>query len=77
MAENRIFVQASMPATLNRGAARLTDYRTLFETVMAWHKLPLDQKEMTTVEVLGGAIYYPKQIDRLYMGPYSATTMKA
>lgn len=71
MDDNRIFVQASVPATLNNGADALTDYRTLFEAVLAWHRLPLDQKKSTTVEVLGGPIYCPNEIERLYMGPHS------
>ncbi len=77
MADKRIFVQASVPATLNKGTNGLTDYQTLFEAVMTWHRLPLSQKKLTLVTILGGPIYYPSQIERLYMGPHSATTMKA
>ena len=77
MADNRIFVQASVPATLNNGTDGLTDYQTLFEAVMSWHRLPSGQKKLATVEVLGGPIFHRNQIKRLYMGPYSAMAMKA
>ena len=70
-------IQASVPATLNNGTDGLTNYQTLFEAVMSWHRLPSGQKKLATVEVLGGPIFHRNQIKRLYMGPYSATTMKA
>jgi hypothetical protein len=68
MTADRIFVDASVLATLNHGKSELSDYQTLFEAVMAWHKLPLRQKKLTTVEVLGGPTFSPYQIERLYMG---------
>lgn len=75
MTDNRILVEASAFAILNHGKDGLADYQTLFELVMAWHKLPAGRKKFTTVEVLGGPTYHPNQIKRLYMGPRSATTI--
>jgi hypothetical protein len=71
MANDKIFVQASVPATLNNGTGGLTDYQTIFEAVMSWHRLPSGQKNLATVEVLGGPIYHSHQIECLYMGPSS------
>ena len=38
--DDKIYVDAGQPATLNNGAGRQTDCRTLQEAVMAWHRLP-------------------------------------
>jgi hypothetical protein len=37
---HKIYVDAEQPATLKNGAGKLTDYATLQEAVMAWHRLP-------------------------------------
>jgi hypothetical protein len=44
----KIYVDAGQPATLNNGTGRLTDYRTLQEAVMAWHRLPPEQTKRAT-----------------------------
>jgi hypothetical protein len=41
--DDKIYVDAGQPATLNNGAGKLTDYRTLQGAVMAWHLLPPEQ----------------------------------
>jgi len=38
-ADEKIYVDATQPATLNDGAGILTDCPTLQEAVMAWHRL--------------------------------------
>ena len=68
MTDNRIFVKASALAILNHGTDGLADYQTLFEVVMAWHRLPLSRKKLATIEVLGGPTYHPNHIERLHMG---------
>ena len=40
----KIYVDGSQPATLNDGAGALTDCPTLQEAVLAWHRLPPEQK---------------------------------
>jgi hypothetical protein len=65
----KIYVDAGRPATLNDGAAKLTDCPTLQEAVLAWHALPSAQKVRATVKVIGGPVYTAHQIDRLHYGP--------
>jgi len=36
--DDKIYVDAAQPATLNNGAGRLVDYATLQEAAMAWHR---------------------------------------
>jgi hypothetical protein len=50
----KIYVNASRPATLNNGVGALTDCATLQEAVLAWQRLPSDQKIRATVKVIGG-----------------------
>ena len=64
----RIYVDAGKPATLNDGAGASTDYATLQEAVLAWHRLPPGQKIRATVKVIGGPVYTAHEIDRLHYG---------
>ena len=64
----RIYVDAGKPATLNDGAGASTDYATLQEAVLAWHRLPPGQKIRATVKVIGGPVYTAHEIDRLHFG---------
>ena len=66
--DTRIYVDAALPATLNDGAGKLTDFATLQEAVVEWHALPSAQKIRATVKVIGGPVYTAHQIDRLYYG---------
>jgi hypothetical protein len=66
MSDNdKIYVDAGQPATLNNGAGKLTDYRTLQEAVMAWHRLPPEQTQRATIKVIGGPVYNAAEIVRL------------
>src|SRR6476659_675249 len=62
----KIPVDGERPATLNNGAGALTDYPSLREAVLAWRRLPPEQKLRATVKVIGGPVYAACQIDRLY-----------
>jgi Protein of unknown function (DUF1236) len=48
---HKIYVDAEQPATLNNGAGKLTDYATLQEAVMAWHRLRPEQTKRATIKV--------------------------
>jgi hypothetical protein len=48
--DGKIYIDAERPATLNNGAGKLTDYRTLQEAVMAWHRLPPEQTKRATYQ---------------------------
>ena len=65
----KIYVDAAQPATLNEGAGKLTDYPTLQEAVMAWHRLRPEQTKRATIKVFGGPVYTATEIVRLHFGP--------
>jgi len=68
----KIYVDGAQPATLKDGAGALTDCATLQEAVLAWHRLPPQQKVRATVKLIGGPVYTAHQIDRLHCGPKPA-----
>ena len=70
--DDKIYVDAEQPATLNNGAGKLTDYRTLQEAVKAWHRLPPEQTKRATIKVIGGPVYTAAEIVRLHYGPRPA-----
>jgi hypothetical protein len=53
----KIYVDATLRATLNDGSGIPTDCPTLAEAVIAWHRLPSEQKIRATVRVIGGPVY--------------------
>ena len=65
----KINVDADRPATLNNGAGVLTDCATLRDAVIAWRRLPLEQKMLATVKLIGGRVYSAQEIERLHYGP--------
>jgi hypothetical protein len=67
MSDDRIFVDASRPATLNNGGV-LDDYPTLQEAIMAWHRLPSEQRKRASIRVMGGPLYTAAEIERLHYG---------
>jgi hypothetical protein len=69
---DKIYVDATRPATLNDGAGVQTDCLTLGEGVAAWRRLPPEQKIRATIKVIGGPVYTACQIDRLHEGPKPA-----
>ena len=69
---DKIYVDATRPATLNNGAGLQTDCPTLGEAVTAWQRLPPEQKIRATIKVIGGPVYTACQIDRLHQGPKPA-----
>ena len=65
MNDEKIYVDASRPATLNNGGS-LDDCPTLEEAVMAWHRLPPEQRKRATIRVMGGPLYTATEIERLH-----------
>jgi hypothetical protein len=65
----KIYVDAGRPATLNNGTGALTDCATLQEAVLAWQRLPPEQKIRATVKVIGGPVYKAHEIERLDYRP--------
>ena len=66
---DKIYVDATQPATLNDGAGVQTDCPTLGEAVTAWQRLRPEQKIRATIKVIGGPVYTAHEIDRLHQGP--------
>ena len=50
---DKIYVDATQPATLNDGAGFQTDCPTLGEAVTAWQRLRPEQKIRATIKVIG------------------------
>ena len=54
-------------ATLHNGAVS-TDFRTLQDAIMAWHKLRPKQAQRASMRIIGGQLYaaadIPKLLDR-------------
>ena len=73
----KINVDADRPATLNNGAGVLTDCATLRDAVMAWRWLPLEQKMLATVKLIGGRVYSAQEIERLHYGPNRSRPAKS
>jgi len=71
MTTEKIYEEASRPATLHNGAVS-TDYPTLQEAVVAWHRLRPEQAQKATIRVIGGPLYTAAEIPRLTYGPKSA-----
>ena len=67
----KIYVDAEQPATLNNGAGKLTDYRTLQGAVMAWHRLPPEQTSGRRSGD-GGPVYTAAEIVRFHYRPRPA-----
>ena len=68
-----LYVDASLPATL-RYPGGSTDCYTVQEAKMAWERLPVSDREQSTIKVnvTGGAVYSAAEISRLHYGPKPA-----
>jgi hypothetical protein len=63
--DDKIYVDAAQPATLNNGGGKSTDYPTLREAVVAWQRLAPEHKIRAIVKLIGGPVYTMKEIERL------------
>ena len=70
MAADKIYVDASQPATL-RYAGGLVECPTLHEAVIAWRGLSDKDRNQATIQVnvVGGQLYTADEINRLYHTP--------
>jgi hypothetical protein len=62
----KIYVDPTRPATLH-SAGVSTDWPTLRDAVMAWHRLRPEQARVATIRVIGGALYTAAEIPRLHL----------
>ena len=63
--DGKIYVDASQPATLHNGSTTIP-CPTLQEAVLAWYRLPDDERELATVVAADGRIYTAQEIVRLH-----------
>jgi hypothetical protein len=57
----------SRPAALHNGAIS-TDFPTLLEAIMAWHRLRPEQAQRASIRIIGGELYQAPQILKLLNG---------
>ena len=57
----------SRPATLHNGAIS-TDFPTLLEAIMAWHRLRPENAQKASIRIIGGELYEAAQIPKLLNG---------
>jgi hypothetical protein len=69
--DTKIYSDASRPATLHNGAVS-TDFPTLKDAIMAWHRLRPEQAQKASIRVIGGILYTAAEIPKLYNGSNSA-----
>jgi hypothetical protein len=60
----------SRPATLHNGAVS-TDFRTLQDAIMAWHRLRPEQARTASIRIIGGRLYAAAEIPKLLNGTNS------
>jgi hypothetical protein len=63
-------IDGSRPATLHNGAVS-TDFRTLQEAIMAWHRLRPEQAQRASIRIIGGRLYGAAEIPKLLNGSRS------
>jgi hypothetical protein len=55
------------PATLHNGAVS-TDFPTLQDAIMAWHRLRPEQAQKASIRIIGGERYAAAEIPKLLNG---------
>jgi hypothetical protein len=66
--QDRIYVDGSLPATLNDGAGTMVDFPTLEEAVLAWRSLKGGHKIRATIKLIGGRVFRATDVDRIRYG---------
>jgi hypothetical protein len=65
--EEEISLDGNRPATLHNGAIS-TDFPTLQDAIMAWHRLRPEQAERASIRIIGGQLYAAAEIPKLLNG---------
>jgi hypothetical protein len=58
------------PATLHNGAVS-TDFPTLRDAIMAWHRLRPEQAQRASIRIIGGELFAAAKIPKLLNGSKS------
>ena len=62
--EEQIRSEGSRPATFHNGAIS-TDFATLEDAIMAWHRLRPEQARRASIRIIGGQLYVAADIPKL------------
>ncbi len=65
--DGKIHLDGSRPATLHNGAVS-TDFPTLQDAIMAWHRLRPEQAQRASIRIIGGQLYPAAEIRKLLNG---------
>ena len=65
--EKGIHLDGDRPATLHNGAVS-TDFPTLEEALMAWHRLRPEEARRASIRIIGGQLYAAADIPKLLNG---------
>ena len=68
--DEKIHVDVSRPATLHNGAVS-TDFPTLRDAIMAWHRLRPEQAQRASIRIIGGPLFTAAEIPKLLNGARS------
>ena len=68
--DDEVELDGSRPATLHNGAIS-TDFPTLVEAIMAWHRLRPEQAQKASIRIIGGRFYVAAEIPKLLNGSRS------
>ena len=68
--DDRLDLDGNRPATLHNGAVS-TDFPTLQDAIMAWHKLRPEQAQRASIRIIGGELYPATEISKLPNGSKS------
>ena len=68
--DDKINVEWTRPATLHNGAVS-TDFPTLRDAIIAWHRLRPEQFQRASIRIIGGELYAAREIAKLLNGSRS------
>ena len=68
--DEKIYVDVGRPSTLHHGPVS-TDWPTLKEAIMAWHRLRPEHAKRASIRIIGGHLYTAAEIPKLYNGSNS------
>jgi len=71
----KVHLDGSRPATLHNGAIS-TDFPTLHEAIMAWHRLRPEQAQRASIRIIGGQLYGAAEIPKLLDATRSQVAVK-
>jgi hypothetical protein len=62
--DNQIRLDGNRSATLHNGAVS-TDFATLKDAILAWHRLRPEKAQRASIRIIGGQLYVAAEIPKL------------